>query len=69
MRLQVPALLLYAPRGMLGQEGGWMAQPVVEHWAATAPRLSVELVPDTNHYTILMTDAAAAVIAQRLTSG
>jgi pimeloyl-ACP methyl ester carboxylesterase len=68
MALQIPALLLYAPRGMLGQEGGLMAQPVVEHWAATAPRLSVELVPDTNHYTILMTAQAAAILAQRLTS-
>jgi pimeloyl-ACP methyl ester carboxylesterase len=69
MRLQIPALLLYAPRGMLGQEGGLMAQPVVDHWAATAPLLSVELVPDTNHYTILMTDTAARTLAQRLTSG
>ena len=68
MRLQIPALLLYAPRGMLGQEGGLMAQPVVDHWAATAPRLSVELVPDTNHYTILMSDAAATVLVKRLTA-
>jgi pimeloyl-ACP methyl ester carboxylesterase len=69
MRLQIPALLLYAPNGMLGQEGGLMAQPVVDHWAATAPLLSVELVPDSNHYTILMTGAAAGILAQRLTSG
>ncbi len=68
MRLQIPALLLYAPCGMLGQEGGLMAQPVVDHWAAAAPKLSVELVPETNHYTILLSDAAASTLAKRLTA-
>ncbi|HCT79123.1 MAG TPA: alpha/beta hydrolase [Micromonosporaceae bacterium] len=67
MRLEIPALLLHAPRGMLGQEGGLLPQPLVEHWGATAPRLRTELVPDTNHYTILMTSAAAVTLAQRLT--
>ncbi len=68
MRLQIPALLLHAPRGMLGQEGGMLPQAVVDHWAATAPRLRAELVPDTNHYTILMTSDAATTLAQRLTT-
>jgi pimeloyl-ACP methyl ester carboxylesterase len=68
MRLEIPALLLHAPRGMLGQEGGMLPQAVVDHWAATAPRLRAELVPETNHYTILMTEAAAVTLAQRLTA-
>lgn len=68
MRLQIPALLLHAPRGMLGQEGGMLPQAVVDHWAATAPRLRAELVPETNHYTILMTSDAAVTLAQRLTT-
>jgi pimeloyl-ACP methyl ester carboxylesterase len=65
-RLKLPALLLYAPRGMLGQEPGMLPQPLVDHWAALAPALCIELVPDTNHYTILMTDRPAELIAQRV---
>jgi pimeloyl-ACP methyl ester carboxylesterase len=68
MRLQIPALLLHAPRGMLGQEGGMLPQAIVDHWAGTAPRLRAELVPETNHYTILMTSDAAVTLAQRLTA-
>ncbi|GAA1367596.1 alpha/beta hydrolase [Catellatospora chokoriensis] len=67
VRLPLPATLLHAPRGMFGQEPGMLPQPVVDHWAAQAPSLRSELVADTNHYTILMTDRPAALIAQRLT--
>jgi pimeloyl-ACP methyl ester carboxylesterase len=66
VKLALPTLLLYAPRGMLGQEPGLLPQPLVDHWAALAPALRVELVPDTNHYTILMTDRPAELIARRL---
>jgi pimeloyl-ACP methyl ester carboxylesterase len=66
--LTVPSVLLYAPRGMLGQEPGMLPQPVVDHWAALAPTMRTELIADTNHYTILMTDRAAAVIAAELTA-
>jgi pimeloyl-ACP methyl ester carboxylesterase len=68
LRLEIPALLLHAPRGMLGQEGGMLPQTIVDYWAGTAPRLRAELVPGTNHYTILMTSAAAVTLAQRLTA-
>ncbi|MEV0455049.1 alpha/beta hydrolase [Catellatospora methionotrophica] len=67
VRLTLPATLLYAPRGMFGQAPGMLPQPVVDHWAAQAPLLRPELVDDTNHYTILMTDRPAALIAERLT--
>jgi pimeloyl-ACP methyl ester carboxylesterase len=66
--LNLPSVLLYAPRGMLGQEPGMLPQPVVDHWAAQAPALRAELVPDTNHYTILMTDKPAEAIATALTA-
>lgn len=65
--LTLPATLLHAPRGMFGQEPGLLPQPVVDHWAAQAPQLRAELVDDTNHYTVLMTDRPAALIARRLT--
>jgi lipase len=66
LRLDLPALLLHAPRGMFGEAPGLMPQPVVEYWAEHAPRLRTELVDDTNHYTILLTDRPAAIIADRL---
>jgi pimeloyl-ACP methyl ester carboxylesterase len=65
--LALPTLLLHAPRGMLGEEPGLLPQPVVDHWTAHAPALHAELVEGTNHYTILMTDPAAKLIATRLT--
>lgn len=66
LALQAPALLLHAPKGMLGQAPGMLPEPVVEYWAQRAPRLCTELIADTNHYTILFTDPAAGIIADRL---
>ena len=65
--LKVPALLLYAPRGMVGQVPGLMPQPLVDTWTA-ASSLTAELLPDCNHYTIVMGDGAAATVAARLTA-
>ncbi|NUT33552.1 MAG: alpha/beta hydrolase [Hamadaea sp.] len=67
-KLAMPATLLYAPRGMLGEEPGMLPQPLVAHWATRSPMVRPELVADTNHYTILMTDPAAELIARRLTA-
>jgi len=65
--LKVPVLLLYAPLGMLGAPPAMLPEPLVEHWRQQAPHLRTELVEDTNHYTILLGERAAAKIAQRLT--
>lgn len=67
MALTLPTLLLHAPRGMFGQEPGMLPQPIVDEWVARAPRLRAELIPDANHYTILMGKRAAATVAARLT--
>lgn len=67
MKLALPTLLLHAPRGMFGQEPGLLPQSIVDHWTVRAPALSAELVEGTNHYTILLTDPAAKLIATRLT--
>jgi pimeloyl-ACP methyl ester carboxylesterase len=66
-KLAVPALLLYAPRGMLGEPPGMLPAPLVEHWRRQAPQLRTELVEDTNHYTILFADRAAGLLARRIT--
>ncbi|MFJ6198522.1 alpha/beta hydrolase [Micromonospora sp. NPDC092111] len=67
--LTVPSVLLYAPRGMFGQEPGMLPEPLVQHWRAQAPALRTELVGGTNHYTILLTDGPAAAIAKWITAG
>jgi len=64
-RLSVPALLLHAPRGLLGQEPPMLPATVVEQWTGGAARLPAELIEDSNHYTILM-GASAKTVAERL---
>jgi pimeloyl-ACP methyl ester carboxylesterase len=63
--LRLPAMLLYAPRGMFGQEPGLLPQPVVDHWTSVSA-LTARLVPDCNHYTILMDPEPARTIAEAL---
>ncbi len=63
--LRLPTRLLYAPRGMLGQEPGMLPQPLVDQWTRQSP-LTARLVADCNHYTILTDPAAAGRIAQAL---
>jgi len=65
--LRVPVSLVYAPKGMFGQGPGMLPEPLVAAWAERCPDLHVELLEETNHYTILMTDRPAASIAANLT--
>lgn len=66
--LTVATTLLYAPRGMLGQEPGLFPAALVQPWVDAIAALSAQLIPDTNHYTILTNDASAAQIAGYLTN-
>ncbi|NUR50209.1 MAG: alpha/beta hydrolase [Hamadaea sp.] len=63
--LTIPATLLYAPRGMFGQEPGLLAQPVVDHWTA-ATALTAHLIADCNHYTILTDPKPAEAVARAI---
>ncbi|WP_128984571.1 alpha/beta hydrolase [Streptomyces roseicoloratus] len=63
--LDVPALLLHAPLGLLGEAPGMLPPALVDHWAGAAPHLSAEFVPDCNHYTVLLGEPARTV-AERL---
>ena len=65
--LAMPALVLTAPGGMFGDPPGFMPPPLVRQWRAELPDLHAELVADSNHYTILLSPAAAALVARRLT--
>jgi len=66
--LTVPTVLLHAPRGMLGQEPGVLPQPLVDEWLRQAPAIRARLVPDTNHYTILVGPTGAREVAAALTA-
>lgn len=63
-RLEIPATLLRAERGLLDEPGG--LYPTLGTHPPLAPTLSVVDVVDINHYTILMTERGAAVVADAL---
>ncbi|WP_285248089.1 alpha/beta hydrolase [Pseudarthrobacter sp. efr-133-R2A-89] len=64
--LAVDAEVLRAPRGLLNEPAGLYAPGYLESWAAKLPILRVREVPDVNHYTIIMGQAGAAAVAERV---
>lgn len=65
-RLRLPTLLLRAPRGLLDEPGG--LYPGLPAHPPLAPTFTVVDVPDVNHYTILMTDPGAGIVADAFRS-
>ena len=61
--LALPTALLTAPRGMLGEPPGLLPADAVRRFAEEVEVLTVEEVPEVNHYTILFDDRAAARVA------
>jgi lipase len=64
--LRLPAPMLRAPRGLLDEPGG--LYPDLPAHPPLAPTMTVTDVPDVNHYTILMSDAGAGVVADAVRS-
>lgn len=64
--LRIPAPLLRAPRGLLDEPGG--LYPGLAGTPPLAPTMTVTDVPDVNHYTIVMTDPGAGIVADALRS-
>ncbi len=62
--LRIPAPLLRAPRGLLDEPGG--LYPGLPAAPPLAPTMRVTDVDDVNHYTILMTDPGAGLVADAL---
>ncbi|MEU9136715.1 alpha/beta fold hydrolase [Streptomyces sp. NPDC048404] len=62
--LRVPALLLHAPLGLLGQEPPMLEASVVARWTGGRGNLHAERVEGSNHYTILL-GTAARTVAER----
>ncbi len=67
--LQVPAHLLCAPLGMFGEAPGLLPADAVSAYAEQVDLLTVETVPDVNHYTILFDPTAAARVAAVIAGG
>ena len=63
-RLTIPAPLLRAPRGLLDEPDG--LYPDLPRHPALAPTMTVTDIPDVNHYTILLTDPGAGIVADAL---
>jgi pimeloyl-ACP methyl ester carboxylesterase len=53
-RVQAPVRLLRAPRGMLDDDKPLIPDDVLADFTAARPDVDVEIVADTNHYTILL---------------
>jgi pimeloyl-ACP methyl ester carboxylesterase len=58
-----PVTLLYAERGILNQPQGFYTEAALTAAGIDRSRVSTELVPDTNHYTIVGPGAGADSIA------
>jgi lipase len=59
-----PRLFLHAARGFADDPPGLYPQPTVDAYARRWPDLGVRLVPDVNHYTIVLSRRGAAAVAQ-----
>lgn len=59
--LEVPSHLIVVERGTMDQPGGMIPLETAEMAAAANPHLSMEYLPDVNHYTLLLGKGAASV--------
>jgi pimeloyl-ACP methyl ester carboxylesterase len=62
-RLKCPARLMWAARGLMNEDRGMYDE---SRLATLDPRIAVERVDDVNHYTILLADAGAQRVADRM---
>lgn len=62
-RLTCPATLVRAPLGLFNQEPPLYPEPVLATARTLVPGLRDVLVPDVNHYTILLTERGATAVA------
>jgi len=66
-RLETPARMLVAPRGLLGEPSPMQPLEQALAWASADPaRRSAALVPDVNHYTLVLGRSGAAAVADAI---
>ena len=64
--LPVPAVLLWAPRGMINEPQGMYDETRLQQAKLDPQRVRTVMVPDTNHYVILYADRGAATVAAHI---
>ena len=62
--LRHPAVLLRAPAGLMGAPPGLYTDDWLAPWLRRLPTLRDVLIPDVNHYTILLSERGATAVAQ-----
>ncbi len=62
--LRHPAVLLRAPAGIMGAPPGLYTEDWLAPWLRRLPMLRDALIPDVNHYTILLSERGVAAVAQ-----
>jgi hypothetical protein len=65
-RLSCPARLMWAQRGLQNEEPGLYDESRLAAAGLDRARITVEHVPDVNHYTILFDPRAAGLVADRV---
>jgi pimeloyl-ACP methyl ester carboxylesterase len=65
-RAHCPTSLVRAPRGLLNQPDPLLPEAVVAEARAAMPALADELIPDTNHYTMMFDALGTEVIARAI---
>ncbi|WP_194910118.1 alpha/beta fold hydrolase [Catenulispora rubra] len=63
-RLPMPAVFLYAERGLLNEPAGLYSPEVVAAAKLADAGVDVRFVPDVNHYSILLGDRGIAAVAE-----
>ncbi|MGH8972656.1 MAG: alpha/beta fold hydrolase [Acidimicrobiia bacterium] len=66
MALSGPTVVIRAPRGLLDEPNPLLPESAVAEAKAALPHLADVLVPDTNHYQILLGDREAKTVADQL---
>jgi lipase len=61
-----PVTLLTAPRGLLNQTPGLYGTSEIARWKMELPVLTIQEVPDVNHYTIVLGAAGASAVAREV---
>ena len=64
--IRCPVNLVRAPRNLMDEPAPLLPDVLVEHWQGALPQLTDEVVPDTNHYTVVFDPRGAAVVAARV---
>jgi pimeloyl-ACP methyl ester carboxylesterase len=67
--VRCPIHFIGAPRGLLNQPTPLIPDEVVRHWEGELPTLRAEVVDDVNHYTLLIGERGAGVVADAVAHG